>query len=546
MPSLEQTLLAHDFVLLRAIAAQAGLALQAPNPRAAAAELAQALKEPEPLELLLDRALDERARRALALLAGGGGRLLAAAFIRRCGGVRPLGPAALTREQPWLKPATPAEALYFNGLAGRAFMDSEGGPQEYFYIPSDLLPLLPALPDPGQSVSAASAVAPVEVAGVEESAGPAALVDDLTSLLAAVQLHPGRPPGTADLAGHLNLPIVDFGLALGAGLGLIQPDGRLDPEAVKPFLSAGRGAQLQALARAWRESTTWNDLMHVPGLRPEPGAWRNDPPAAREFLIKLLAGLPAGEWRSLESLVAFVRERQPDFQRLNGDYDSWYIRDADSGEYLRGFASWDKVDGALIRFLLDGPLNWLGLVERRLAPPAIRLTPLFAAFVSGAPFDIPETPARLFVSRTGGLSAAPAVNRFERFQAARIGEWLPRGAGGSYEYRLTGNSLQAAAAQGIMARHILAFLRRAADPLPEHVAALIERWGRRGIEARALQATVLKLSGPDVLEQLMRSPRTRRWLGEALGDRAVEVKDWEKLREAMVELGLAVEWLPRR
>ena len=67
-----------------------------------------------------------------------------------------------------------------------------------------------------------------------------------------------------------------------------------------------------------------------------------------------------------------------------------------------------------------------------------------------------------------------------------------------------------------------------------------------GIEARALNTTVLKLSGPDVLEMLMRSPRTRRWLGEALGERSVEVKDWEKLREAMVELGLAAELLQRR
>jgi len=43
----------------------------------------------------------------------------------------------------------------------------------------------------------------------------------------------------------------------------------------------------------------------------------------------------------------------------------------------------------------------------------------------------------------------------------------------------------------------------------------------------------------------MRSPRTRRWVGEAIGDRAVEVKDWERLREAMAELGLAAEFVER-
>src|SRR5579859_5992190 len=38
-----------------------------------------------------------------------------------------------------------------------------------------------------------------------------------------------------------------------------------------------------------------------------------------------------------------VKEEEPDFQRPAGNYDSWYIRDAQSGEYLRGFESWDRV-----------------------------------------------------------------------------------------------------------------------------------------------------------------------------------------------------------
>ena len=48
---------------------------------------------------------------------------------------------------------------------------------------------------------------------------------------------------------------------------------------------------------------------------------------------------------------------------LPGDYDSWYLRDAESGEYLRGFEHWEQVDGALVYYLITGPLHWLGILH---------------------------------------------------------------------------------------------------------------------------------------------------------------------------------------
>ncbi|MEK7808650.1 MAG: hypothetical protein AAB571_06220, partial [Chloroflexota bacterium] len=57
MPTLEVTYLDYDIVLLRAIASQAGIELNAPNARAAATQLAQALQRHETVELLLYRIL---------------------------------------------------------------------------------------------------------------------------------------------------------------------------------------------------------------------------------------------------------------------------------------------------------------------------------------------------------------------------------------------------------------------------------------------------------------------------------------------------------
>jgi hypothetical protein len=191
-------------------------------------------------------------------------------------------------------------------------------------------------------------------------------------------------------------------------------------------------------------------------------------------------------------------------------------------------------------------MHWLGLVDLRSNPNAFRLTPFFSALMGNASWSIPETPAKILCKHDGTLVVSPDVNRFDRFQAARIGEWSPVGqASAFYEYRLTGTSLQTATTQGINAKQLIAFLRRACENLPEHIVTTVERWGQYGIEAQAKTLMVLKLRDAETLEKLMRFPRTRRWLGEAIGPSAVEVKDLEKLREAMLELGLAVDWVGR-
>jgi hypothetical protein len=91
---------------------------------------------------------------------------------------------------------------------------------------------------------------------------------------------------------------------------------------------------------------------------------------------------------SLEAFVDGVRQNHPDFQRPAGDYDSWYLREEASGEFLRGFKRWDAVDGALLRFVICGPLHWLGIVDLAAPevgkqPSAFRFTAWASALLSG-------------------------------------------------------------------------------------------------------------------------------------------------------------------
>jgi hypothetical protein len=344
-----------------------------------------------------------------------------------------------------------------------------------------------------------------------------------------------RWPAALDLWVHL---AIRLGLAEGTPL-------RPEPTRARPYLEADRAAEAQTLAAAWRDSKEWNDLLHVPGLVFEGGAWRNDPLAARHAILKLLAEVPAGSWFLGEAFVQAAKARQPDFQRPAGDYDSWYIRDAATKIYLRGFEHWDRVEGALVRWLLQGPLHWLGIVEKAEGAEAFCVTDFGRAFMAGSAVTLaPLAAAAVEVKADGTLCVPAAVSRYDRFQVARVCNWLAREADG-YVYRLSPGSLARAAKQGIKVSHILAFLQKAAGeaPLPPNVVGALHRWERAGQEAAVKETVVLKVKSPELLETLLRTPGVRRYLGEKLGPALVEVRqaDAARLREALAELGILAD-----
>ncbi|MBK6432765.1 hypothetical protein [Candidatus Amarolinea dominans] len=107
----------------------------------------------------------------------------------------------------------------------------------------------------------------------------------------------------------------------------------------------------------------WDDLRRVPDLRCEGSGWRNDAVATRRRLLVHLATIRPGVWHRREDLVAAIRRHDPDFQRSDGIYTTWYIRRSHESTYLLGFEHWDEVEGALLRFLIAGPLHWLGALD---------------------------------------------------------------------------------------------------------------------------------------------------------------------------------------
>lgn len=545
MRRLQQILQDQDPGHLRIVADLWGLDSPAGSPAAAAEALAQAMLDRGRLTEALD-SLRPEARAALRRLVDSGGASPIADLERRYGPVRPMGPGRRDREKPWRDPSSPLEDLWYRGLLGRAFADTGLGPQEFGFIPSDILALLPvtALPPPPLGEPSTSP-------RPGHGAGFAAL-EDAATILAALRRRPGKPPLGGWLTRFLIQPdSADLVLHLLVRLRCVKAKPlQLEPEATRRLLESSHPSARAELLTAWRDSATWNELAHLTHLQPPRSGWPNEPRPARKAILDLLNAIPVAVWWDTESFVTAVRQTHPGFQRPGGDFGAWYLRDRATGEFLRGFESWDRIEGALLRRVIAGPLFWLGAVELAADPevasrPAFRLThasrALYDEAVPGA--DEPSAPAPIRIAAEARITVPRESPLAHRYQISRLAAWLGRDDA-AYHFALTPSSLQQAARQGLKTNQVRELLEAASGrPLPATLAKALDRWARRGVEGKALPALVLQVRDEAVLEALRRNRATARYLGDRLGPLEVRVsrRDWEALRSAAARSGILLD-----
>jgi hypothetical protein len=552
MIDLANTLQRYDLGYLRIIAELWGVELHLPDEaesaqKRAAQQLVQALVNPELAHEIVE-ALPKEARLAIDDLVQNGGALPWSLFVRRYGKLREMGAARRDRELPHRNPASPAEMLWYRAIIGRAFQDTSAGLQEFAYIPTDLVPLI-QLPIPAASSPPGRKALPKEHSILIPARD--SVLDQACTLLAALRMglsfdskefldgswmsRTSYSPNPAEL----QLLLASAGLVDGQ-------TGIPHPEVARSFLEAPRGEALALLVQAWRTSRTFNELSLLPGLRVE-GNWQNDPLSAREALLQFLSPLPGASWWSLIAFTEAIKQSRPDFQRPAGDYDSWYLYDINSQVFLRGFEHWDQVDGALLRYLITGPLHWLGIVdlaspEPGKPPTAFRFSQWAAPLLNGDPVKgLPEENETLRISSDARLRVPSRVPRSVRYQVARFSHW-DKATETDYAYRITHASLKRAREQGLSVPHLISLLRRHALTVPPSLAKALDRWDANGSEAKIEQALILRLRTPDMLKEL-RASRAARYLGDPLGPTVIIVKAgaWEKVLGILAELGYLAE-----
>jgi hypothetical protein len=535
MPDLFDSLLKQDIGHLHIIAELWGLDLKSIDADAAREELSASLLEPGLLAELIET-LSPEADSAITALVNSGGRIPWPTFTRKYGDIREAGAGKRDREKLYLKPASAAEVLYYRGLLARAFFDTQKGPQEFAYIPDDLLSLLDR--EEGEEHAGAKEESKsAEPLGRAASPGekgheiPAAdsILDDATTLLAALRLGI-EPPETT-----IPIKVIQ---ALLRSAKLIKGSAP-QPEAVKAFLEAPRAEALASLQNAWIGSETFNELRLMPGIICE-GEWKNQPQETREFLLNLLDAIPEGKWWSLNAFVRDIKQKYADFQRPAGDYDSWFIKREADGQYLRGFSSWDQVDGALIKYFITNILYWLGQVDLCIAEGAAE--PTSFRVISSETHIASKENKKLHISSQGVISIPGLAPRVVRYQVSRFCEW-DDSKDDVYRYRISTNSLAKAKEQGLKVEHLLALLAKHSEAgTPPSLVKALKRWEVNGTEARVQSQVILKVSRPEVLEELRKS-KAAKFLGEVLSPTTVIVKGGavQKVMEALMELGIVGE-----
>jgi hypothetical protein len=575
MQDLTRTLDNYDVALLRVIANRWDVDLGTSDKRTAATRLAAAMGTAERVADVWSR-LDDDQRRALQTILGSGGKMPGAMFERLFGKIRQMGSDRLEREQPYLHPASLAEALYYRGLIATGLNSgTSGSPQPFTYVPTDLIPLLPTK-QTGYDLTAAPA--PIEAAPQPEPGhirlADTALVDDMATFLAFCQAKSVLP---TDNGGILTLPAeaqqilkaqflglastarIALLLALSADLNLCAlQEGAWRPlPTARQWLESRRADQVRVLAEAWQRSATYNELLYLPGIKVEISAgWPNDPLLARQTLCDSLDDVPPTQWWSVDELIDTIKEIDPDFQRPAGDYDSWYIREAASSsgsspssstataQYLRGFETWDRIEGAQLRFILVGVMNTLGLVDTAEHGKVCRLTAYGRALIGATAWPIPTGDPPPIVLAVDGTAQVPrAANRYDRVQLARLADWVE--SGDPFVYRITPTSLSHAAAQHVKPDQVASFLQRATrDAVPTAVIRMVETWAQAGNESATLgRLFVLRTPTPELLHTIQEIPELRRYLSVPLGPTAVAVRAdrWSELLIALQSQGIAVD-----
>jgi hypothetical protein len=541
MPSLKQSLEGKDLGHIRIVAELWGVEIQAQDALDGIKQISPALLDSELVRDIFE-ALPESAQNAVRDLQSERGRLGWSLFARKYGKVRKIGPARRDKEAVHRDPQSTSELLWYRGLIARDFFDGRGGPQEFAYIPEDLLSLLPLAKQETTDVFGRPA-RPAE--RKEVIAASDRILDEACTLLASLRM--GMDETAVEEAEYWRTPpTMLMGLLRSAGI--LDAEDKPNPEAVRQFLEAERGEAMKQLVSAWLSSENFNELRLLPGLRVE-GKWKNDALQSRHFLLGILRALPEGNWWNLASLVADIKERRADFQRPSGDYDSWYLVEEESGDYLRGFEHWDRVDGELIAFLVRGPLHWLGILDLGAAESgedgiSFRFNGWAKDLLSGrTPNGLGEEGDKLNVDSQGQIQASRSVPRAVRYQVARFCSW-EEPKKGLYRYRLEAASLQRAKFAGLDISQLLKLLKsQASTDIAPNLLQALKRWEKEGTQAKMKEMIVLRLTSAGMLKAL-RASRAARYLGEPLGPNAIEVKAGarQQVMRVLTELGYLGEF----
>lgn len=538
MPNLRTALSSLDPGFLTIMADFWGIEVKDEIQPALINQLAAQMSDATQFEEMMD-GIPDRAKRAMAELAHHHGKIPWVEFTRRYGNLSEAGQAKIEREKRFLQKNSITEFLWYRGLLFRAFFGGGNEPLEYAYLPDEFIELM-KMPSLAGTLSVFGKpfknFAKLKIIPASDH-----ILDHCCTLLAAL-----RADLNLEESCRFNIPVRILVELLSAA-GILDSSQQPKTEQTRRFLEAERSQAFAQLFQAWEKSEIINELWLMEEIKCE-GKWKNRPQSARDYLLGLIKEIPNRDWWDLDAFIADIHQFQPDFLRPSGDYDSWIIRNLSSGEYLRGFIHWEKVEGRYIRSIITQWLHWLGAIELGISPNdgithAFRLSS-WAKYLfnhQNIP-NLPKETEKIIVRSNGSILCPQLTPRAVRYQIARFCEW-GEVKNSEYQYFLSASSLSRAEKQQLQIGQLDRLIKKSArTPIPPTFLKAMMRWGKNHLQVRLQSCVALRVSDPIILDELEKS-RTKRFIVERVSPHLMLIKrGGEKvIQRALMEIGYLSE-----
>ena len=518
--------------------------------------LCDRMLDPAMMQKMLDSEEGQQFRPAISYLLQKGGQESTEQFEELFGPVRIAGIDKITREKYWQNPVSISEKLWYRGLIFRENRFINNEPKDCYILPEDIKTLLGSLLPESADYTKPVPHITVRPAIPSETISAASLqtnLPDMISLAAALK-RDNRP---------LEFPGMDVSPEYIHFLDDLLIEGNLkvdaeqeNTEVLRDFLTENRVSARIQLAQIWRKSETYDELSGCDAVAVvSPPEYTKSIP--RETILQYLCVLPPDTWWSVNGFVSAVKKDSPNFLRksYNGDRGQLYDKD---GNDLSGIGSWYQLEGEYIRFLLFGPLQWLGIVQAayenkgQKEPTAFRLNKEALFLIQESAEDhLSETirskpnleQAAPVISADGAITCSNQVPRYFRYMTTRFCE-IEKVRTDSVVFRITPGSLSNAESNGLDRGTFLKLLQRfTKNKVPPTLENMLAPKENPPLPATIYSATILTIPNNAVLTELLETSRLEKWVLQQINASSllIDPKGISEIRRFLMEREIFVD-----
>jgi hypothetical protein len=270
-------------------------------------------------------------------------------------------------------------------------------------------------------------------------------------------------------------------------------------------------AQRQRLFGLWQEDRKWAE----PATYGTIYWWNSDLTGGRKRLVEHLVDLPVGQWTGVEPFLRKIHMTEPFIIWSQDELVRRFGLRA-----LQGFRSqWFSIEGRILTDMLKTMLHWLGAVElgrdkqKRLV--SFRVTAEGRDLVDPAHHADSRVPAKTLIVQPNYEVMVLHPESRVLWDLVRCAD-LARHDRVSV-YVLSKESILRAAEAGLTADQIKAFLNaNTGKGVPQNVAHSIDDWSRLVRRATIRRATLIEVPDAAILDEMVASRKTRRYVAQRL------------------------------